>query len=336
MNIAVLGAGSWGTAFSIHLYKLKYNVHLWEYYPENVSIIKKTRRNPLLEGIPIPSRIHVTNNIDKAVEKAEVIVVAVPSHTVRDTIKNIKGKVDKNVIIVNLSKGIEEDTLLRMSEVIEQVLDHPSDMIVTLHGPSHAEEVAREIPTCVVSASKNIDTAKFIQERFISEYFRIYRSSDIIGVEIGGAIKNVIAIAAGICDGLSLGDNSKAALVTRGLFEMTRMGVRLGAKEETFAGLSGIGDLIVTCNSKYSRNRYVGEEIGKGRKLKDILKGMTMVAEGVRTCHTVKQMAEKYKVEMPISEQVYRVLFEGKNPKKALLELMTRDPVEERHSLRKE
>lgn len=332
MRVAVLGAGSWGTAFAIHLNKLGFSVKVWEYFPENVSIITKTHRNPLLPGIPIPPAIFVSNDISEVVDDCEVIVVAVPSHTVRKVLKGIKGRTNGK-IIVNLSKGIEEDTLLRMSQVIHQVLEHPYNMIVTLHGPSHAEEVAREIPTCVVAASTDMETARFVQEQFMTTYFRIYRTIDIIGVEIGGAIKNVIAIAAGICDGLALGDNSKAALITRGLFEITRMGVKLGAWEQTFAGLSGVGDLIVTCNSRYSRNRYIGEEIGKGRKLQDVLSGMTMVAEGVRTCHTVHQMSKKYKVSMPISEQVYKILFEDKSPREALTELMTRDPVEERHSL---
>lgn len=332
MKVSILGAGSWGTAFAIHLHKLGFSVRMWEYFPENASIIRKTHKNPLLPGIPIPSGIFVSSDISEVVDDCEMIIVAVPSHTVRKVLEGIRGKT-KGKIIVNLSKGIEEDTLLRMSQVIHQVLKHPYDMIVTLHGPSHAEEVAREVPTCVVAASISEEAARLVQEQFISTYFRVYRTTDIIGVEIGGAIKNVIAIAAGICDGLSLGDNSKAALITRGLFEITRMGVKLGAREQTFAGLSGVGDLIVTCNSKYSRNRYVGEEIGRGRKLREILGGMTMVAEGVRTCHTVHQMSRKYGVEMPISEQVYKILFEDKSPREALIELMTRDPVEERHSL---
>jgi len=335
VQIAVLGAGSWGTTIAIHLHKLKHEVKLWEYFPENVAYMNKTHRNPLLEGIPIPQEIPIFNELNLAVESVQCIVIAVPSHTVRDLLKNLSGLINKDVIFINLSKGIEENSLLRMSEVIIDVLDHPSDKIVTLHGPSHAEEVAREMPTAIVAASTNSETARYVQKVFGSDYLRVYSSSDIIGVEVGGAIKNIVAIASGICDGLGLGDNTKAALITRGLMEMIRIGVRLGGREETFAGLSGVGDLIVTCGSKHSRNRYVGEEIGKGRKLEDILNGMSMIAEGVHTCMTVHQMIKKYGVLMPISEEIYKVLFEGKNPQKALRDLMGRAPVEEWHSVPK-
>jgi len=335
VQIAVLGAGSWGTTIAIHLHKLKHEVKLWEYFPENVDYMNKTHRNPLLEGIPIPPEIPIFNDLNLAVESVQCIVIAVPSHTVRDLLKNLLGLVNKDVIFINLSKGIEENSLLRMSEVIVDVLDHPSDKIATLHGPSHAEEVSREMPTAIVAASSSSETARYVQKVFGSDYLRVYSSSDIIGVEIGGAIKNIVAIASGICDGLGLGDNTKAALITRGLMEMIRIGVRLGGREETFAGLSGVGDLIVTCGSKHSRNRYVGEEIGKGRKLEDILNGMSMIAEGVHTCMTVHQMIKRYGVLMPISEEIYKVLFEDKNPQKALRDLMGRAPAEEWHSILK-
>ncbi|MCK4639928.1 MAG: NAD(P)H-dependent glycerol-3-phosphate dehydrogenase [Candidatus Marinimicrobia bacterium] len=335
VQIAVLGAGSWGTTIAIHLHKLKHEVKLWEYFPENVAYMNKTHHNPLLEGIPIPPEIPIFNDLNLAVESVQCIVIAVPSHTVRDLLKNLSGLVNKDVIFINLSKGIEENSLLRMSEVIADVLDHSSEKIVTLHGPSHAEEVSREMPTAIVVASTNSETARYVQKVFGSDYLRVYSSSDIIGVEVGGAIKNIVAIASGICDGLGLGDNTKAALITRGLMEMIRIGVRLGGREETFAGLSGVGDLIVTCGSKHSRNRYVGEEIGKGRKLEDILNGMSMIAEGVHTCMTVHQMMKKYGVLMPISEEIYKVLFEGKNPQKALRDLMGRAPAEEWHSVLK-
>lgn len=332
-QIAVFGAGSWGTTIAIHLHKKGYLVKLWEYFQENVKLMNRTRRNPLLPGIPIPQEIFISDNLTEMLSGASIIVIAIPSHTVRAILNRIKGQVSKDVIIVNLSKGIEEDTLLRMSQVISEVLTHPGNNIATLHGPSHAEEVSREMPTAIVAASVNIDTAKKVQEVFMSAYLRVYTNSDIIGVELGGAIKNIVAIAAGICDGMGLGDNTKAALITRGLFEIIRMGMRLGAKEQTFAGLSGVGDLIVTCQSKHSRNRYIGEEIGKGRKLKDVLDGMTMVAEGVHTCKTVHQMAIKYNVLMPISEEIYNVLFCDKDPCQAVRELMNREPVQERHSL---
>lgn len=334
-KIAVLGAGSWGTTIAIYLYNLHHSVNLWEYFPENVAYMNKTRRNPLLAGIPIPENISILDDLKQAVKDIDDIVIAVPSHTMRALLENLRGLVDINTMIINLTKGIEENTLLRMSELISTVLQHSSDRIVTLHGPSHAEEVSREIPTAIVAASTNIKTARIVQLLFSSKYLRVYTSTDIIGVEIGGAIKNIIAIASGICDGLGLGDNTKAALITRGLMEIIRMGVHLGASEKTFAGLSGVGDLIVTCSSKHSRNRYVGEEIGKGRKLQDILNGMSMVAEGVHTCMTVHQMVEKYQILMPISEEIYKVLFKGKSARKAVTDLMTRSPVDEWHSVPK-
>jgi len=332
-KIAVLCAGSWGTTVAILLHKLDLHVMMWEYFPENVAFMNKTRRNPLLTGIPIPNEIIISNDLSETIKDAESIIVAVPSHTMRDLLGNVKGLIADDVIIVNLSKGIEDNTLYRMSELIHHILNHPVDKIVTLSGPSHAEEVSREVPTAIVASSTDIDSARYVQNLFNSTYFRVYTSTDIIGVELGGSIKNIIAIASGICDGLGLGDNSKAALITRGLMEIIRMGVLLGAKEATFAGLSGVGDLIVTCSSKHSRNRYLGEEIGKGRKLENILKGMSMVAEGVHTCMTVHQMIEKYHILMPISTEIYEVLFDGKNPRTALTDLMTRDPVDEWHSV---
>lgn len=334
-SVAVLGAGSWGTTVAIHLFKRKHIVRLWEYFSENVALMNRTRKNPLLEGIPIPREIPISDKLDEVVDNVSFVIIAVPSQTVRSLLEKLKGKIPKDVIIVNLSKGIERGTLKRMSEVIHEVLDHPMDKIVTLHGPSHAEEVSREIPTAIVAASTSPESAHAVQKLFMSSYFRVYTNSDIVGVEVGGAIKNIIAIASGICDGMNLGDNSKAALITRGLLEITRIGMLLGGKEETFAGLSGVGDLIVTCGSKHSRNRYVGEEIGKGRKLKDILAGMTMVAEGVETCQTVHEMVKKYGAAMPISEEIHKVLFENKDPRLAVHHLMNRDPVTERHSIPK-
>jgi len=335
VKIAVLGAGSWGTTIAIHLHKLNHRVGMWEYFPENVAYMNKTRRNPLLTGIPIPNEIIISNDLTETISNAEAVIIAVPSHTMRALLNNVRGLIAANITVVNLSKGIEENTLLRMSELINHILGHPVEKIVTLSGPSHAEEVSREVPTAIVAASAGIDSALYVQKLFNSHYFRVYTSTDIIGVELGGSIKNIVAIASGICDGLGLGDNSKAALITRGLMEIIRMGVHLGAKEATFAGLSGVGDLIVTCSSKHSRNRYVGEEIGKGRKLDEILKGMSMVAEGVHTCMTVHQMIEKYRILMPISAEIYKVLFEDKNPRTALIDLMTREPVHEWHSIPK-
>jgi len=335
IRFAVLGAGSWGTTIAIHLNHLRHWVTLWEYFPENVAYMNKTHRNPLLEGIPIPPEIPIVSDLRAAIEDVSAIVVAVPSQSVRALLEGLQGLIGKNAIFINVAKGIEENTMMRMSQVIQDGLSVLPEKIVILSGPSHAEEVSRQVPTAIVAASTEIEAARFIQQSFSSSYFRVYTSTDIVGVEIGGAVKNIIAIASGICDGLGLGDNTKAALITRGLMEIIRLGVKLGGREETFAGLSGVGDLIVTCGSKYSRNRYVGEEIGKGRKLKDILSGMSMVAEGVRTCVTVHQMSRKYQVLMPISSEIYQVLFEGKSPKKALHDLMGREPVDEWHSVPK-
>lgn len=333
--ITILGAGSWGTTVAIHLYQKGYPVRLWEYFPENVAYMNKTRRNPLLEGIPIPADIPITADLAQVSAPLAFLILAVPSQTVRSVLEKLQGKIPPETIVVNLAKGIEQNTLKRMSELVVEVLGHPLERVVTLHGPSHAEEVSRHIPTAVVAAAVSKKSARRVQELFHSNTLRVYTHDDIVGVEIGGAVKNVIAIAAGICDGMGLGDNTKAALLTRGLIEITRLGLKLGAREETFAGLSGVGDLIVTCYSQHSRNRYVGEEIGKGRKLQEILSGMSMVAEGVDTAKTVHQLCQRYQVLMPISEEIYRVLFEGKDPRRALRELMARDPVEERHSIEK-
>ena len=234
-------------------------------------------------------------------------------------------------IVINVAKGIENDTLLRMSQVLEQTIDwlaRPN--IVTLSGPSHAEEVSRKIPTAIVAACTNLYNAELIQKVFMNRYFRVYTNPDIIGVELGGALKNVIALAAGICDGAGFGDNTKAALQPRGLVEIVRLGTAMGAQPITFAGLTGMGDLIVTCMSKHSRNRYVGEQIGKGRKLDDVLKGMVMVAEGVKTTRSAFELSKKYHIEMPITEQVYQVLFENKSAFDALQDLMQRGPKEEK------
>lgn len=332
-SIAVLGAGSWGTASAIHLHKNGHRIFLWEHFKENVALMNKNRKNPLLPGIAIPEEIEITNDLNYVVEQANIILTVVPSHAVREMLEKIDKKLVHNKLIINLAKGLERKTLKRMSEVISEVLAISFQNIVTMYGPSHAEEVAREIPTAVVAASKNMDAARRAQTLFMSDYFRVYTNSDIIGVEIGGSAKNVIAIASGICDGLGLGDNTKAALITRGLMEITRLGVKLGAKEQTFAGLSGVGDLIVTCGSQHSRNRYLGEEVGKGRKIQEVQDGMTMVAEGVYTAETVYQLAEKNQVLMPISNQVYKILYEDKDPRQGLNDLMTREPVKERHSI---
>jgi len=255
-----------------------------------------------------------------------MIVAAVPSQFLRSVIMKIAHLHLENTIICNVAKGIENNSLMTMSEVLEDVLKHERrENLTILSGPSHAEEVCRRIPTAVVSAGYKEKSAKIVQQAFMTRYFRVYLNEDIRGVELGGAIKNVIAVAAGISDGAGFGDNTKAAIMTRGIYEITRLGVKLGAQPRTFAGLSGIGDLIVTCMSRHSRNRYVGEEVGKGRKLQEVLKEMVMVAEGVASAQSVHQLSIKTGIEMPIVSEVYRVLYEGKDPHKATEELMTRD-----------
>ena len=273
--------------------------------------------------------INFTSDLEFALDKADIIVVAVPSHSVRDLISHANTFISNSVIIVNISKGLEIDSLLTMSAVIREETPGKDVPIVSLYGPSHAEEVVKKIPTTLVAASTDENARKMVQKIFSSSVLRVYTNNDILGIELGGSLKNVIAIAAGICDGIGFGDNTKAAILTRGIAEMTRLGVAMGAKEKTFAGLSGIGDLFVTCSSKHSRNRFVGEEIGKGRKLDEILSEMKMVAEGVKTAKAIYQLCQKHIVEMPISLAVYNVLYNNKDPRESVNELMSRDLVSE-------
>ena len=330
-EIAVLGAGSWGIAISTLLNYNGHKVILWEFdHQEMKRLCTKREHKQKLRGVIIPRPVEITNQVESAVSNADILTLALPSHTVREVAKKIRSTELKDPIVVNLAKGIENSTLLRMSEVLEQEL--PSALhkkITTLSGPSHAEEVARKIPTTVVVAGFKEDIARKVQQVFMTPYFRVYTNSDIIGVELGGSLKNVIAIAVGICDGMGLGDNSKGALISRGLAEIIRLGEKFGAKRETFAGLSGLGDLVTTCTSRFSRNRFVGEQIGKGKSLKEIEAKMTMVAEGIKTTRSAYQLSLKHQVEMPITQQVYQVLFENKKPYEAMTELMSRDPKSE-------
>ncbi len=327
MRIAVLGAGSWGTTLAVLLHYNAHVVRLWSYDKSHVESMKHTRENKdFLPGIIIPTDIELMSDILAVVEGAELIVTAVPTQFIRSVLTNLASKRFEDVIIVNVAKGIENKSLMTVSEILLDVLPHIKlENIVTLSGPSFADEVSRQIPTAVVAASSNIAAAKLVQQTFMAPYFRVYSSTDIRGVELAGSLKNVIAIAAGIADGAGFGDNTKAAIMTRATVEIARLGKLMGARQETFAGLSGIGDLIATCMSKHSRNRHVGEEIGKGRKLNDILAEMKMVAEGVPTTRSVHDLALKYQVEMPICNEVYDVLFEYKDPIIATSDLMTRD-----------
>lgn len=331
-KVAVLGAGSWGIAIANLICRNGHAITIWEFDPEACDNLKATRKLPSkLPGISLEDRIDITNDIAESVKEADFVCCVVPSQNLRSAIHNIADvKIDKKPIFVNLSKGIEVGSLKRMSEVIEEELPEKSRSgVCTVSGPSHAEEVAREIPTAVTAASEDIRAAEAVQQLFLTPEFRVYTSADLLGVELAGSLKNVVALAAGMLDGLGMGDNTRGALLTRGLAEIVRLGLVMGADPMTFSGLSGIGDLVTTCLSKHSRNRFVGEQVGRGRKLKDVLAKMPMVAEGVQTTRSAYALADKYDAEMPITTEVYRVLFENKPPEKAINDLMTRDPKSE-------
>jgi glycerol-3-phosphate dehydrogenase (NAD(P)+) len=322
-RIGIIGAGGWGTAIAKVLSENNHRVTLWTHEKKVVDEINEYHTNSVyLKGVDLNKSVKATNRPTN-LKHSDLFVLAVPTQYIRSIFNDYKFPV-KNKIFVNLSKGIEKGSLMRISEIMNDVEEINSENYIMLTGPSHAEEVARKTPTTVVAASENLETAILIQKIFSNPYFRVYTSDDVIGCEMGGALKNVIALAAGIIDGLGMGDNTKAALLTRGLAGMTRLGTALGAKPLTFSGLSGLGDLIVTCNSRHSRNRYVGEQIGKGKKLQQILDDMKMVAEGVHTTVSAYDLGERHKVEMPITHQVYKILFEDVNPMHAIENLMTR------------
>ncbi|MBL7156685.1 MAG: NAD(P)-dependent glycerol-3-phosphate dehydrogenase [Candidatus Omnitrophica bacterium] len=319
-KITVLGDGGWGTTIAILLADKGYDVTLWGAFPEYIALLKKERVNrKFLPGIKIPGGVLLTSDRD-VITKDAVNVIAIPSRYLRETVAKFKGKIGEKII--SLTKGIETGTLKRPSEVIKEVLDNSK--ISVLSGPSISFEVARNLPTTVVAASEDLNFAREVQDIFTTTNFRVYTSCDLIGVELGGALKNIIAIAAGISDGMGFGVNTKAALLTRGLVEIIRLGVKMGAKKETFFGLSGLGDLATTCMSPHSRNRCLGEEIGKGKKLKDILKKTEMIIEGVTTAKSAYELSKKIQAEMPITEKIYQALYENKEPKDAVRELMTR------------
>jgi glycerol-3-phosphate dehydrogenase (NAD(P)+) len=327
MKISVLGAGGWGTTLAILLHYNGHNVTLWEYKKSYARhLLKKRINTDYLPGIKIPKEILITPDIEESTENKNLIVMAVPSQFLRGVVNDIDFNQIKNSILVSVSKGIENKSLMTMSQMLKNVFPHvDKNQIGVISGPSHAEEVSKRIPTAVVAASSDLETSKAIQAAFITSYFRVYASTDILGVELGGAFKNIIAIGAGIIDGAGFGDNTKAAIMTRGVAEISRLGLAMGAQPETFAGLSGMGDLIVTCMSRHSRNRFVGEQIGKGKKLKQILNSMDQIAEGVETTRSANQLAAKIEVETPITNEVYKILFEDKDPVKATTDLMTRD-----------
>lgn len=327
-DISFIGGGSFGTALSIMLAKKGYKINVWARNEDVVNDINVKRENiKYLPHVVIPVNVSAFTNLEEAISDSKIIVIAVPSHAVREISKKIKSHISDDTIIVNIAKGIEEESLKRLSVVIEEEI--PNNPVVVLSGPSHAEEVALDIPTTVVVTSKNIEVAKQIQDKFMTNKFRIYTNEDIIGVEICGAVKNIIALAAGISDGIGYGDNTKAALMTRGMSEITRIGLRLGARQETFAGLAGIGDLIVTCTSMHSRNRRAGILIGKGYTLEKACSEIGMVVEGIKACKAFYNLKEQLAVSMPITDILYKVLFEGMDPKYGVYELMSRDKKDE-------
>ncbi|MBF0521760.1 MAG: NAD(P)-dependent glycerol-3-phosphate dehydrogenase [Candidatus Omnitrophica bacterium] len=324
-NIAIIGDGGWGTTLAVHLAKKNYPVKLWGPFPEYLKEVRKTRTNSkFLSGIAIPQEVLITDDLKESLTDADIIVFAVPSKYATQVLKNIKKtNVDlSKKIFLSVTKGIDTKSLLRISQIVQKELGDVS--FAVLSGPTIAIEVAKGIPSTAVVASRKIKTAKIIQEIFNSSSFRIYTNTDVIGVELGGSIKNIIAIACGVCDGLGFGSNTKAAILTRGLAEMARLGKAFGAKEKTFVGLSGLGDLVTTCVSPQSRNRSVGEQLGKGKTIRHITSSMDMVAEGVDTVIAVYKLSEKHHVTMPITTEVYHIITKNKKPLLAVSDLMSR------------
>lgn len=327
-KMCVLGAGSWGSALALSLAKKGYEVSLWTLNEEQANKINKTKENiDYLPGILFPNNINTTTDLNKAIENSEIIVLAVPSQAIRNVCEKIKPYVKENQILVDVAKGLEKGTGLRLSEVCKEEL--PNNPYVVLSGPSHAEEVSRDIPTTVVVASESLEIAQRVQDIFMSPKLRVYTNPDIVGVELGGALKNIIAFGAGICDGLGFGDNAKAALMTRGIREIARLGVAMGANASTFSGLSGIGDLIVTCTSMHSRNRRAGILIGQGKSLDETLKEVKMVVEGITATEVAYEVAKSLNVDMPITNAIYSVLYGGMNPNEVVIELMMRNKTHE-------
>ena len=322
MKIAVLGSGGWGTALALVLLENGHDVTLWSYAQAESDVLRETGENPMLKGVPLPRELKLTAELD-CVKGCGAVVLATPSFAVRTTARAAASLLEEGAVLVSVSKGIEKDTSLTLTEVIAQEVGegHP---IVALSGPSHAEEVGRRVPTAVVSASRDKAAAELVQDLFMNERFRVYASDDVVGVELGAALKNVIALCAGVCDGMGFGDNTKAALMTRGLTEIARLGVALGGRRETFAGLAGVGDLIVTCTSMHSRNRRCGILIGQGVPVEEAVRQIGAVVEGYYATATARALAEKAGVEMPITQAAYQAFYQGRDPRTVVAELMTR------------
>lgn len=321
-NICIIGSGSWGVALGIHLAKLGNNIKIWSYMQEEADLINNERKCKFLPEIELPGGIHCTTSYEEAIKDSDIILHVTPSKVVRNTIREYKKYVTNQTIIM-CSKGFEKETLFTLDKIVEEEI--PNINVAVLSGPSHAEEVSIGIPTAIVIASKNIEIANTLRDLFMNENLRIYTSDDITGVELGGALKNIIAFCAGVAVSLGLGDNSFAALITRGLYEISMLGEKLGGKKETFYGLTGLGDLIVTCLSEHSRNRRAGKLLGKGMKLDDIKKEIGMVIEGVENIDVAYELSKKCNADTPIIDAVYKVLYENLSPKEAVNILMTRD-----------
>lgn len=323
-RIGILGAGSWGTALAILLHDNGHDVTVWSIHEKEVEMLNTTRRHESkLPGVEIPEGILFTTDMKETMSDKDVCVLAVPSPFIRSTCQKMKAYVRAGQIIVNVAKGIEESTLYTLTDIIEEEMPYADACV--LSGPSHAEEVSRRLPTTCVVSARTRKTAEYLQSVFVSPVFRVYISPDMLGIELGGALKNVIALAAGTADGLGYGDNTKAALITRGIAEIARLGIKMGGRPESFYGLTGIGDLIVTCASVHSRNRKAGYLMGKGYTMQEAMDEVQMVVEGVYSAKAALTLAQKYQVEMPIVEQVNKVLFENKNAEEAVKELMIRD-----------
>ena len=327
-KVSVLGDGGWGTALALVSHRKGNPTLLWSAFPDYAKFLTEKRENQkFLPGVPLPKEMKISSDLKEAVSFGEILILAIPTQFLRNVLHKLKEFDLSKKILVSVAKGIEKKTFLRPSEIVESILGRVN--LVILSGPSHAEEVARNIPTLIVGASKNEQLASQVSEALKDKRFRVYIQSDVVGTELGGSLKNVIAIAAGICDGLGFGDNTKSGLLTRGLFEMVKLGVRLGANPNTFFGLSGVGDLMTTCFSPHGRNLRVGQELGKGKKIKEILSGMEMVAEGVDTAEAVMGLSRRAGVNLPIISEVYNVLFQGKDCSKAVEDLLSRDAREE-------
>ncbi len=323
-DIGIIGAGSWGIALAVLLHKNGHRVTVWSKLADEIAMLEKEHEHKdKLPGVKLPADMAFTTDLKEAVKGMDVLVLAVPSSFTRSTARELSAEVEEGQIIVNVAKGIEEHTLMTLSQIIEEEV--PKATVAVLSGPSHAEEVGRGIPTTIVVGARKKATAEYLQNIFMNDVFRVYTSSDVLGMELGAALKNVVALAAGMADGLGYGDNTKAALITRGIAEISRVGVAMGARAETFNGLTGIGDLIVTCASMHSRNRRAGILIGQGKSMEEAMAEVKMVVEGVYSAKAAMGLAEKYGVQLPIIEQVNLILFHGKAPGEAVRDLMLRD-----------